>query len=399
MKIRNFVIYLMKKQVVIIGAGPAGLTAAFELLSRSKEYAVTVLEESAVLGGISRTINYKGNRMDMGGHRLFSKNVHVNQWWENILPTENQSISADASDAVMLLRNRVSRILFDSRFYDYPISLRAQTLRNLGFKNTFKVGVSYLHSVIRKLPETNLENFYINRFGRKLYEMFFEEYTANLWGRHPKEIDASWGAQRVKGLSITTVLKDVFRKIFRKKSSNVETSLIEEFKYPKYGPGQLWELTATHIRQLGGNIITNAEVIKFNKLGNRIISLTYLTDGVETELNADYFISSMPLKDLVSGINDVPKHISDIAAGLPYRDFMTLGVLVRNLKLKNETDIKTIGDIVPDCWIYVQDRNVKMGRIQIFNNWSPYMVKDPEHTVWIGLEYFVKEDDSMWNMS
>lgn len=389
----------MKKQVIIIGAGSAGLTAAFELLSRSTEYAVTVLEESSVLGGISRTVNYKGNRMDMGGHRLFSKSIRVNQWWENILPSESQFLSADTSDAVMLLRNRVSRILFDSRFYDYPISLKAQTLRNLGFKNTFKVGLSYLHSVIRKLPETNLENFYINRFGRKLYEMFFEEYTANLWGRHPRDIDASWGAQRVKGLSITTVLKDVFRKIFRLKGGKVETSLIEEFKYPKYGPGQLWELTAASIRQLGGTIITDAKVTGLHKEGDLIKSLIYISDGVETELNADYFISSMPLKDLVSGMNNVPKHISDIAAGLPYRDFMTLGVLVRNLKLKNETSIKTVGGIVPDCWIYVQDRNVKMGRIQIFNNWSPYMVKDLEHTVWMGLEYFVSEDDSMWNMN
>ena len=389
----------MKKQVIIIGAGPAGLTAAFELLNRSKDYAVTVLEESSVLGGISRTVNYKGNRMDMGGHRLFSKNLHVNQWWENILPIENQSLSAGTSDAVMLLRNRVSRILFDSKFYDYPITLKAQTLRNLGFKNTFKVGLSFMHSIIHKLPETNLENFYINRFGRKLYEMFFEEYTANLWGRHPRDIDASWGAQRVKGLSITAVLKDMFRKTFGINGDKVETSLIEEFKYPKYGPGQLWELTAARIRQMGGRIITDAKVIKVHKEQSLIRSLTYLADGIEKELEADYFISSMPLKDLVAGMNDVPKYITDIATGLPYRDFMTLGVLVKNLKLKNETGIKTVGGIVPDCWIYVQDRNVKMGRIQIFNNWSPYMVKELEHTVWMGLEYFVSEDDSMWNMS
>lgn len=388
----------MKKQVIIIGAGPAGLTAAFELLSRSTEYEVTVLEESSVVGGISRTINYKGNRMDMGGHRLFSKNVHVNQWWENILPIENQSLSADTYDAVMLLRNRVSRILFDSRFYDYPITLKAQTLRNLGLKSTIKVGLSYMRSVIHKLPETNLENFYINRFGRKLYEIFFEEYTANLWGRHPRDIAASWGAQRVKGLSVSAVLKDMFRKAFRINGCKVETSLIEEFKYPKYGPGQLWELTAARIRQMGGKIITDAKVIKLHKEESLIRSLTYLADGIEKELEADYFISSMPLKDLVAGMNDVPKHITDIATGLPYRDFMTLGVLVKNLKLKNETEIQTVGGIVPDCWIYVQDRNVKMGRIQIFNNWSPYMVKDLEHTVWMGLEYFVSEDDSMWNM-
>lgn len=387
------------KTVLIIGAGPSGLTAALELLRKSKDYDVTVLEEESVVGGISKTINYKGNRMDMGGHRLFSKNADVNLWWERLLPMENQNNKPETTDAVMLKRNRVSRILFDSKFYDYPVSLGIKTLRNLGFVNTMKVGFSYLHSVFHKLPETNLENFYINRFGRKLYEQFFEYYTENLWGRHPRDIDASWGAQRVKGLSITAVVKDVLEKIFRKKERQVETSLIESFKYPKFGPGQLWEITAAQIEELGGRIITDAKVVKLSQEGGRIKSLTCIIDGAESVIPGDLFISSMPLKDLIAGLNDVPENVSRIAAGLPYRDYMTLGVLVRKLKLKNETGIKTAGNIVPDCWIYVQDRNVKMGRIQIFNNWSPYMVQDVEHTVWIGLEYFVNEGDWMWNMT
>lgn len=258
-----------KKTILIIGAGPAGLTAAYEILSRSKEYEVIVFEESSVFGGISRTVNYKGNRMDMGGHRFFSKVPEINLWWENLLPMQGAPSKDDIllkrciplaeggpnpelKDAVMLTRHRVSRILFDSHFYDYPISLKFSTLKNLGFLTTMMVGFSYIYSVFHKLPETNLENFYINRFGRKLYELFFEYYTENLWGRHPSQIDASWGAQRVKGLSISAVLKDIFGKIFCKKNRKVETSLIEEFKYPKLGPGQLWEITAQKIKEMGG---------------------------------------------------------------------------------------------------------------------------------------------------
>ncbi|NLC92836.1 MAG: NAD(P)/FAD-dependent oxidoreductase [Treponema sp.] len=402
-------------KVLIIGAGPAGLTAAFELLSKSKNYDVMVFEESSVFGGISRTVNYKGNRMDMGGHRFFSKVPEVNAWWQNLLPLQGspskddlilgRSVSLaenganpEKDDEVMLCRHRVSRILFDSKFYDYPVSLKFATLKNMGFFNTMKVGFSYLHSVFHKLPETNLENFYINRFGRKLYEIFFEYYTENLWGRHPSEIDASWGAQRVKGLSISAVLKDIFGKIFKGKNRKVETSLIEEFKYPKLGPGQLWDITAEKVRELGGTIITNAKVVRFHKNHNRQIeSLVYEKDGKQIEEKGDIFISSMPVKDLVCGMNDIPYDIERIAKGLPYRDYMSLGVLVKKLKLKNKTSLKTVGNIVPDCWVYVQDRNVKMGRFQIYNNWSPYMVQDLENTVWLGLEYFVNEGDEMWN--
>ena len=405
------------KKVLIIGAGPAGLTAAFELLEKSKDFNVTVLEESSVFGGISRTVNYKGNRMDMGGHRFFSKMDEVNGWWEKLLPLqgslskddiilgrtvplENGGPDPEKADIVMLRRHRVSRILFDSKFYDYPVSLKMETLLNMGFFTTMKVGFSYLFSLFHKLPETNLENFYINRFGRKLYELFFEYYTENLWGRHPREIDASWGAQRVKGLSVTAVLKDIFGKIFKRGNRKVETSLIEEFKYPKFGPGQLWEVAAEKIIGMGGKILTNAQVTGFRKDENgKLVSLFYEKDGVKTELEGDIFISSMPVKDLVLGMNGVPDNILRIAGGLPYRDYMTLGVLVKKLRLKNKTKLKTVGNIVPDCWVYVQDRLVKMGRFQIYNNWSPYMVQDLENTVWIGLEYFVNEGDSMWNMA
>ena len=405
------------KKALIIGAGPAGLTAAYELLTKSKDIEVIVFEESDCFGGISKTVNYKGNRMDMGGHRFFSKIPEVNEWWDNMLPMQGAPTYDDIvlkrempvhkggpdpekEDRVMLTRHRVSRILFATKFYDYPISLKPETFKNFGVLTTLRVGFSYLGSMFHKLPEDNLENFYINCFGRKLYSMFFEYYTENLWGRHPSEIDASWGAQRTKGLSIMGILKDFFGKLFKVKNRKVNTSLIEEFKYPKLGPGQLWDVTAAEVEKLGGTIIKNAKVTKLHKNADNVLtSLTYEKDGQEFTMEGDYFISSMPVKDLVGGMNDVPAEPARIAKGLPYRDYMTLGVLVPKINLVNKTNIKTINNIVPDCWVYVQDRNVKLGRFQIYNNWSPYMIKDLEHTVWIGLEYFVNEGDEYWNMT
>lgn len=408
---------MKKKKVIVIGAGPAGLTAAYELLDKSKKFDVVVLEESDTFGGISRTVNYKGNRMDMGGHRFFSKVPEVNEWWEKMLPTQGSLAKDDIKlgrtatvveggpdpekeDRVMLRRNRLSRIFFKNKFFDYPVSLKFDTLKNMGLGTTIVVGFSYLKSVIFKRKEKSLEDFYINRFGKKLYSMFFENYTENLWGRHPSQISPDWGAQRVKGLSIRAILKDMFGKVFKKKNRKVETSLIEEFSYPKLGPGQLWELTADEIVKKGGEIIKNAKVVKIHKdKKEEITGVTYINNGKEVLLKGDYVISSMPVKDLVEGMNDVPKKYLKIASGLPYRDYMTVGVLINKLNLKNETKIKTLGNIVPDDWVYVHDRKVKMGRFQVYNNWSPYLVKNPEKNVWMGLEYFCNEGDEMWSMT
>lgn len=407
----------MKKRVIIIGAGPAGLTAAYELLDRSKKYEVVVLEESNAFGGISKTVNYKGNRMDMGGHRFFSKVPEVNEWWEKMMPTQGAMPYDDVklgrksnivkggpdpekTNKVMLRRNRLSRIFFNQKFFDYPVSLKASTIKNMGLRTTFVVGCSYMKSAIHKRPENSLEDFYINRFGKKLYSMFFENYTENLWGRHPRDISPEWGAQRVKGLSISAILKDIFGKAMGKKNRKVETSLIEEFAYPKLGPGQLWEITAKEVKKKGGDIIMNAKVVGIKRKKDGVVTgVVYEKDGKNVTLRGDYVISSMPMKDLVFAMNDVPKKIKKIAEGLPYRDYMTVGVLSPKLALKNETSIKTLGNIVPDNWVYVHDKSVKMGRFQIYNNWSPYLVKDPEHRVWVGLEYFCNEGDGLWSMS
>ena len=426
-----------KQSVVIIGGGPAGLTAAWELIKDggADKYDVTVLEETHEFGGISRTVKHNGNRMDIGGHRFFSKDDRIMDWWKNTLPLQGAPSYDDkklgrehdmepggpdpeVEDKVMLKRHRVSRIYWNKHFLDYPISLSLGTLKAMGFKLTMVAGFSYLKSMVHKLPEDNLENFYINRFGRKLYSMFFEGYTEKLWGRHPSEISADWGAQRVKGLSIMGVLKNAFQKLMPKKRDNseVETSLIEEFWYPKYGPGQMWETVESNCENAGVKVVTDAKVVEVRQNDGHIASVvTEAADGTRTEWNADTFISSMPVKDLVEAIDAAgedeqavaagskiaPAAVTEVAEGLPYRDFVTVGLLVNRLKLENTTDIPTLGNppIVPDCWIYVQDPGYKVGRIQVFNNWSPYLVKDVDDTVWIGLEYFCEEGDTFWNMS
>lgn len=405
----------MKKTAIIIGAGPAGLTAAYELLKHT-DIIPLILEESEYIGGISRTAEHNGNRIDLGGHRFFSKNDKVNRLWQELMPVQGapsvddiktgteKDLSANGPDPekdekVFLIRNRVSRIYYLRKFFDYPISLKPETFINMGFSRTMKAGFGYLKACVSKKEETSLENFYINRFGKPLYEMFFEDYTEKLWGISPSEIAADWGAQRVKGLSLTKAVLNILTKPFKNKNQ-VETSLIEQFHYPKKGPGQLWETLAEEIEKMGGRILKQncvKSICVENKAINHIVAKT--PEG-EVKYKADYYLSTMPVKDLISGMGDEPpKLIKEITEALPYRDFMTVGLLVNRLLLENKTKHKTLGDNVPDCWIYIQERDVKIGRLQIFNNWSPYMLKDPENTVWIGLEYFCNEGDSYWNMS
>ena len=404
----------MKKKVVIIGAGPAGLTAGYYLLKNSKDYEVTILESSNQVGGISKTINYDGNRMDLGGHRFFTKDDKVNEIWQELMKIQGtgsyddikldtkKEFSLDGptpekEDNVFLVRNRVSRIYYKKKFFDYPVNLSFNTIKNLGFIQTMESGVSYLKSTVVKKDETNLENFYINRFGKKLYNIFFKGYTEKLWGRSPEIIDSSWGSQRVKGISIKEVLKDYFCKVFKINNKNKQTSLIESFNYPKYGPGQMYEEMEKQIIKNGGTILKEHEVIKINNKNNKIESVICLNNNKKKEIKGDIFISSMPIKDLINGMNSVSKKVNYIATNLPYRDFITVGLILNNLKIKNKTKIKTLNNNIPDCWIYVQSTDVKLGRIQVFNNWSPYLVKDIGNTITLGLEYFCNENDEFWN--
>lgn len=415
---------IMSKPVIIIGAGPAGLTAALEILKNSDKK-VIVLEQSFEIGGISRTINYKGNRIDIGGHRFFSKSEKVMEWWQNILPTQGKPSSDDLllkrniplstkpnapdpekDDQVFLVRNRLSRILFLRQFFSYPISLSAKTIKQLGFKRLKAIGTSYLQARLSPItPEKSLEDFFINRFGKELYLTFFKDYTEKVWGVPCDQIKPEWGAQRIKGLSITKTIRHAFKKIWKSKDSSIEqkgteTSLIEQFLYPKLGPGQLWETVAQQIRELGGEILLGRTVERFDLSGEKVrLVWTTTHDGKTIVLEPSDVISTMPLKDLFQAISgEIPNDVKDVAQNLEYRDFMTVGLLLNKLKIQNESGIPTVNNIVPDNWIYIQESDVKIGRLQIFNNWSPYMVANAQH-VWMGLEYFCKEGDELWSKS
>ena len=406
----------MAKKAIIIGAGPAGLTAAYELLTRT-DIEPVILEENDFVGGIHATLDYKHNKIDMGGHRFFSKSERVMDWWLSILPLQGKpskddillgrevelSTAADApdpekTDKVMLKRHRLSRIYYLKTFFSYPVSLNMDTIKGLGLRRMFKIGCSYLKALAFPIKdEKSLQDFMINRFGRELYLTFFKDYTEKLWGIDCSKISAEWGAQRIKGISILKVLKQMAKNISGNKGGAVETSFIDSFFYPKFGPGHMWQNVAREVEEKGGKILCKHKVIRVVKKNGRITSVEALDDkGKLRVFEGDIFISTMPVKDLFASMTDVPAKIKKIADGLMYRDFRTVGILLNKLKLKNTTHFKTVNNIVPDTWIYIQERDVKLGRLQIFNNWSPYMVKDFENTVWIGLEYFCNEQDKIW---
>ena len=423
----------MTKKAIIVGAGPAGLTAAYELLQRTDIIPI-ILEKSGDIGGISKTVNYKGNRMDIGGHRFFSKSDRVMQWWLNIMPVQPQEEKSltityqrrhktiktedtfpkfsdrESSDKVMLVRKRLSRIYFLRKFFSYPIQLSLDTLKKLGLGRTVGILLSYLKArLFPRKTEKTLEDFFINRFGDKLYRLFFKDYTEKVWGVSCTKISAEWGAQRIKGISIGKAIAHAARSLYpakRSRSTDIgqkgtETSLIEKFLYPKYGPGQLWEEVARQVQERGGQILMNQDVKSILSKGDSITAIEAVNSetGAITLLEGDYYFSTMPVQELIAGMGSaVPAPVQEVAAGLQYRDFITVGVLLRKMPPPDEKPGKTANKILPDTWIYIQERDVKVGRLQIFNNWSPYMVKDPD-TVWVGMEYFCNEGDAFWSMS
>ena len=313
------------KKIVIIGAGPAGLTAGVEILRKNSQYQVVILEESGFMGGISKTVNCDGNRMDMGGHRFFTKNKRVMDWWKDMLPAD------------FLVRKRVSHIYYQKHFFDYPVKMNFTTIKNLGLVTMLQAGFSYLKSCVRKRKENSLEDFYINRFGKKLYSIFFEGYTEKLWGRHPSQISPDWGAQRVKGLSVSAVIKDMLGKVLHGRKRDVETSLIETFYYPKYGPGQMWEAAAETFKSLGGEIWCGCKVTGLIQADGRISRVSYEQNGETKYLEPDTVFSGMAVKvSWWQPINDVPERIGKIASALPYRDFVTVGLLVDKASIRKK---------------------------------------------------------------
>lgn len=405
---------MSRKQAVIIGAGPAGLTAAYELIKRTDIIPI-ILEKSDCVGGLSRTINYKGNRIDIGGHRFFSKSDRVMQWWQEILPINQHNeitlsyqnntrtivpqIHPVTDEKVMLVRQRKSRILFNRRLFEYPLSLSVATIKNLGLWRTARIGTSYARAAVAPIaPEENLEQFFINRFGRELYHTFFKSYTEKVWGVPCHQISAAWGAQRVKGFSIAAALKHYFTSMVKKSNDiaqkDTETTLIQQFLYPKYGPGQLWEEVAERVMAQGGKLYFNTQVAELVVTGDRVKSVSAY-DAVNNQkqiFSADYVFSTMPVKELTKVITPaVPAAVGTVSDQLMYRDFITIGVLTKRFMPHAKTPLT-------DNWIYIQEPDVQVGRIQIFNNWSPYMVADPSLT-WVGLEYFCFDSDTLWQTS
>lgn len=411
-----------RKTAVIIGAGPAGLTAAYEFIART-DIRPIIIEMSHKMGGLSRTECYNGNRIDIGGHRFFSKSDRVMNWWLNILPLEESAESSfmlayqgqrrnlessrrnsSPDSRVMLVRPRKSRIYFLRNFFAYPISLSADTLRKLGFLRTIRIGLSYMRSAVFPIRDmVNLEQFFINRFGRELYRTFFKSYTEKVWGIACNQISAEWGAQRIKGLSISRTISHFVNSRLRRRPASItqketETSLIERFLYPKYGPGQMWEEVAREVISNGGEIITGMAVEQIELTPDGVSSVT-ATDakGNRHVFTGDYFFSTMPIKDLIQGMGGaVPAEVRQVSDGLIYRDFITVGLLVNRLQV---TDDSPEGrNLIRDNWIYIQEPDVLAGRLQIFNNWSPGLVADPEK-VWLGVEYFCNDTDELWHKS
>jgi protoporphyrinogen oxidase len=414
-----------KKKVLIIGAGPAGLTAALELVRAGIQ--PIVIEADSQVGGISKTINFEGNRMDLGGHRFFSKSDWVMNWWQEILPVEmdsstqsqlalsyqNQSqlftptkiATAQGGDRVMLIRPRLSRIYYLRKFFDYPVKLNANTIGNLGLLRMGKIGVSYGLAMVMPIKnERTLEDFLINRFGRELYSTFFKDYTEKVWGVPCAQISAEWGAQRIKGLSITKALLHAAKQVFGgagAKSKNIETSLIEQFMYPKLGPGQLWEVVAEKVIEGGGQIFLNQRAVKIHRDGFNIVGADILdtATGNCRRVDCTEFISTIPVKELIENLQpSIDGPPLEIASALPYRDFITVGLLVPRMLQENVALGSWPSGMPADNWIYIQEPDVKLGRLQIFNNWSPAMVKDPA-TIFLGLEYFCTQGDALWNMT
>lgn len=364
----------MSHQVVIIGAGPAGLTAAAELVEHGHK--VTVLEKDPVyVGGISRTVQYKDYRFDIGGHRFFSKSAEITEWWQRRLPNDFIKV------------RRMSRIFYGGKFYDYPLKA-FNALSNLGLFTSTLCVLSYFWARVCPIkPEKSLADWVTNRFGRRLFLTFFKTYTEKVWGIPCDQINADWAAQRIQGLSLSKAILNALFPPQKKGGSKIKT-LIDQFEYPRFGPGMMWEKTRDDIVRAGNQVIMGVDVVRINRDGNRVTSVTTRdVHGTEKDWTGDAFIFSMPLRDTIYSIKP-PLGLAAVNAAekLTYRDFLTVALMVRKPNL------------FPDNWIYVHDPEVKLGRIQNFNNWSPEMVPI-EGVSCLGLEYFCFEGDSLWSMS
>jgi protoporphyrinogen oxidase len=361
-----------RPSAVVIGAGPAGLTAAHYLVRRA--YDVTVLERDSQVGGIARTVEYKGFRFDIGGHRFFTKVKPVRDLWHAMIGPE------------MLKRPRLSRIYYRGKFFDYPLK-PFNALSGLGIVEAVRVLLSYVWIRLRPIrPEVSVEDWVSNRFGRRLFGIFFKTYTEKVWGIPCNRIGAQWAAQRIKGFSLLSAITNMLFGRWPRRGSKQITTLIDEFEYPRLGPGMMWEAFQRDLEARGGSVRLGATVTRLLHRDGRVTHVEYEQGGVRHQVPAAAVVSSMPLRELVADLDPpAPQHVRDAAASLQYRDFVTVALII------------DAPDLFPDNWIYVHDPRVKLGRIQNFKNWSPEMVPDSAKTC-LGLEYFCFEGDSLWRM-
>jgi len=406
---------------LIIGAGPAGLTTAWELLEAGRPPPLVVEADSQV-GGISKTINHHGNRMDLGGHRFFSKSDWVMDWWLRMLPLASPagevslgyqqqtthlsfpSSPVNPGEPTFLIRPRQSRIFFRGHFFDYPVRPSLKLMRQLGSLSVLRMGASYAAACLfPRKPERHLEDFLINRFGQELYRTFFKSYTEKVWGVPCREISAEWGAQRIKGLSVTAALKHALITPFHRAAlgqKDTETSLIEQFLYPSLGPGQLWETVAERVQARGGQIKLQHKLIHLEHENARVTHAIVedVNNRTRERIAVDHVISTMPVAELCSSLKPgAPRDVDDIASSLPYRDFVTVGLLVERMCIPSGRAGVNHRGMPSDNWIYIQEPHVRLGRVQIFNNWSPSMVAAAPN-IWLGLEYFCHQGEIPWSM-
>jgi protoporphyrinogen oxidase len=363
-----------RNKAVIVGAGPAGLTAAYELCKRGQ--AVTVLEsDPQYVGGIARTVEYKGFRFDVGGHRFFSKSREVEDLWTEILGPD------------LLERRRSSRIYYRGQFYSYPLR-PVEALRKLGLSESLLCVLSFLRAQTRPtIPAKSYEDWVVNQFGRRLFEIFFKSYTEKIWGMSCREISADWAAQRIKGLSLNSSIRNALRPAStRNRGPTVVRTLIDRFRYPRLGPGMMWEACAQKVRKLGGEIRLGRKVVhcKFGEADQFWTVSTRTPEGTVEDYRGDHLVSSMPIQELVSMIEPrLPDNALHSGASLRYRDFLTVGLIVRERKR------------LKDNWIYIHDPDVKVGRVQNYKSWSAEMVPDASFCGY-GMEYFCFEGDGLW---
>jgi protoporphyrinogen oxidase len=365
--------------VLIIGGGPAGLTAAYELMKAGRR--AIVLEKDAVVGGLSRTVSHQGYRFDIGGHRFFTKVKPVDDMWREVL-----------SEADFLHRRRLSRIYFDKKFFHYPLR-PGNALWKSGVWNSFLILASYLKAQLRpQKSEATFEQWVKNRFGERLYRTFFKTYTEKVWGMPCHEISAEWAAQRIRGLSLLAAVKNSLSPTGSDDKSRVLRTLVDAFDYPRLGPGMMWQTVAERVQQAGHTVrlssaVTELHLSRLPLRGARhVLDVEIESAGRRERIAGSHVVSSMPLRELCECMTPaIPEAVLQAARGLRYRDFLTVALIVNRAQ------------VFPDHWIYIHDPGVKLGRIQNFKNWSPDMVPDAEKTC-LGLEYFCFEGDGLWSL-